>query len=172
LTAIEIDPEIVVIARKYFALPEDDERLRIVVADGVEFIHKQATPCDLIMSDAYGEKNCFIDALHDEAFYKACHRILRPSGVMTVNIFRPDANWGRGYLAMLNRVFAEVYYIKVEEDQFVMVLCKNKVSGRWPAILQAAKELDARKGLAQIGSASLVKQLQASLAIRRQAAAR
>lgn len=172
LTAIEIDPEMVEIARNYFALPEEDERFRIVVDDGVEFIHKHETQCDLILSDSCDENNGIVDALHDEAFYKACHRILRPSGVMTVNIFRPDANWGQGYLAMLNSVFAEVYYIKIEENQFVMVLCKDKVSSRWPAILQTAKELDAREGLGQFKFGGLVRRLQANLAIRRKTAAK
>ena len=65
-----------------------------------------------------------------------------------------------------------MYYIKIEENQFVMVLCKDKVSSRWPAILQTAKELDAREGLGQFKFGGLVRRLQENLAIRRKTAAK
>lgn len=172
LTAIEIDPDIVAIAQTYFSLPQADEQFRVVVADAAEFVRREAAPCDFILSNAFGEKNHMSDALHDAEFYKSCHRILRTDGVIAVNIFRPPADWGRAYLEMLNRIFAEVYFIKLSEISFVMVLCKDRVSRRWPSILRTATRLDCSTSSAEVDFAGFVTRLQAGLAIQQAAGTR
>lgn len=167
LTAIEIDPEIVAIAQTFFSLPHTGGRFQVVVADAAKFIRDDAAPCDFIVSNAFGEKNHMSDALHDAPFYEACHRTLRTDGVMTVNIFRPPVGWGRGYLGMLNRIFTEVYFIKLSAENYVMVLCKDRVSLRWPSILETAMRLDDRTSSADVDFAGFVRRLQAGLATQR-----
>ena len=75
---------------------------------------------------------------------------------MTVNIFRPDPAWGVGYLAMLRKVFAEVYWIAHDSNHFVLVMCKDRVSNRWPAVEERAALIDADTTL---GSSALVAKL-------------
>ena len=78
---------------------------------------------------------------------------------MTVNIFRPSAEWGKGYLSMLRRIFSEVYYVVVTPEQFVLTLCKDAVNFRWPEIAKRATLLDARTSL---GAAAFVAGLRRS----------
>ena len=156
LTALELDAEAVDIARRHFALPDDDAHLRIVIGDGAGFIEQHQGTFDLILSDAFGDGNCLVDALHTEQFYRSCHRLLGADGVMTVNIYRPDAAWGVGYLSMLQKMFAEFYWIALGSDHFVLVLCKDHVSRRWPAIAERAALIDAN---AALDSSALVARL-------------
>src|SRR3954471_1735939 len=51
---IELDPRIVGTARTHFALPPDDERLRIEIGDGAEALSPEC--CDVLMIDAYHDE--------------------------------------------------------------------------------------------------------------------
>jgi spermidine synthase len=45
LTVVEIDPEIVQVAKDHFGLPDANERLKVVVDDGLEFIQSTGKFC-------------------------------------------------------------------------------------------------------------------------------
>ncbi len=147
IVAMEIDAAMVDIARNDFGLPPDDERLQVLIGDAAELIAGYAGQCDLLISDAYDEQNQIVDALHTEAFYHTCHRILRSGGIMTVNIFRPPAEWGVGYIKMLRRIFAEVYLTSLSAEQLVITLCKSPIGPDWDAIARRAAEFDPAFGL-------------------------
>ncbi len=137
----------VYIARKYFSVPPDDNRLKIVVCDGAEFIDKFSGRCDFIISDTYDEKNGLIQALHNEKHFRACHHIFREDGVMTVNVYRPGPEWGADYIKMLRTIFAEVYVTIITPDQYVVTLCKKELVPLYPAIMARAEELEPRLSL-------------------------
>lgn len=52
--AVELDPEVLAIARKFFELPLDD-RLRVHIGDGRRYLEKSTGPWDLIVVDAYDD---------------------------------------------------------------------------------------------------------------------
>ena len=147
LVAMEIDPTMVELAHSHFGLPADDERLQVVVGDGARLIADYPDKCDLILSDASGVCNGLIEALHTEAFYLDCHRILRSGGIMTVNIFRPPVEWGKGHITMLRRIFAEVYLTSLSADQLVITLCKDPLGADWDARTRRAAAFDPAAGL-------------------------
>ncbi|TKC92260.1 methyltransferase domain-containing protein [Trinickia terrae] len=145
--AVEIDPEVVGLARTCFGLPADDERLRVVVEDASTFIPNHGGRCDLILADAFDECNRPIDALHTAEFYRACHRILRADGVMTVNVYRPTANWAATFMSTVAGIFPRRKFIALTAEQGVMVLWKGRPNLNWDAIRARAATLDARTGL-------------------------
>lgn len=147
LLAVEIDPVMVELAHTQFGLPADDERLEVVIADGAVFMSDCVAQCDLILSDAYGDNSQIVEALHTEAFYQACHRVLRTGGIMTVNILRPGPDWGIGYMNMLRRIFDTVYVTMIAADQCVLTLCKSPLGPDWTAIAERAQAYDPSLGL-------------------------
>jgi len=147
LTALEIDEEIVQIARKYFAVPDNDERLKVLICDGVEYIENFDGKCDFIISDTYDEKNGLVEGLHTEKHFLTCHQILREDGVMTVNVYRPGPEWGADYIKMLQSIFAEVYVTIITPDQYVVTLCKKGLVPRYPAILARAEKMEPKLSL-------------------------
>lgn len=87
--AIERDPAVIDAARRWFRLPEDDERLQVRCADAGEFVRRPARPgeafgviqVDLYDSEARGP------VLDSEAFYRDCRTQLDDVGILVVNLF-------------------------------------------------------------------------------------
>jgi len=84
IDAIEIDPEVVSIARRYFALPDDD-RIRIVVDDGRRFLETSGDAYDIIIVDAFDDG--FVPLpLTTEEFHRVVRDHLSEGGVLVYNV--------------------------------------------------------------------------------------
>lgn len=87
IDTIEIDPEVVRLAQRYFNVPRDDPRYRNHVGDGRLFV-ESAEPgrtWDLIILDAF--RGVFVPYhLKTAEFYEACLRRLSPAGVVVANL--------------------------------------------------------------------------------------
>jgi spermidine synthase len=85
LTAVEIDPEVIDVARLHFKLPPEDERLTIQLDDGAEFIAQTKQRFDLIMVDGFDE-NARTGMLDTLPFYLNCKARLSGSGLLVTNL--------------------------------------------------------------------------------------
>lgn len=85
LTAVEIDPRVVDVARQAFGLPDDPARLDIVIADGVEYMRTCGQTYDLILVDGFNE-HAHPGDLNALPFYQACRAGLSEQGVLAVNL--------------------------------------------------------------------------------------
>ena len=100
---VEINPRVVVAARTYFGLPEDDNRLTVQVADGGDHIPTQVAAADILLLDAFDDGTA-VKALCAESFYTACYHALRDDGVFVQNFMADEPNLVR-YITRLARVF-------------------------------------------------------------------
>ncbi len=85
LTVVEIEPGVVAAARQFFKLPHDPTRLKIVIANGVEFVANSNQTYDLILVDGFDE-NARPGALDTVPFYQAVRAHLSDDGIMAVNL--------------------------------------------------------------------------------------
>lgn len=85
LTVVEIDAEVVDVARLHFKLPPEDERLSIRLDDGAEFVAKTRQRFDLIMVDGFDE-NARTGMLDTLPFYLNCKARLTASGLLVTNL--------------------------------------------------------------------------------------
>lgn len=85
LTVVEIEPDVVAAARQFFKLPDEDERLRIHIGDGAEFVAAGERRFDLILVDGFDE-NARTGMLDSLPFYLNCKARLTPSGLMVTNL--------------------------------------------------------------------------------------
>lgn len=84
IDAVDIDPEVVRLARKYFGVP-NSPRYRTHVGDGRLFIEKAAAPWDMLMLDAF--RGVFVPFhLKTKEAYEACLDKLTPQGVVVANL--------------------------------------------------------------------------------------
>lgn len=83
LDVVEIDDEVVEIARAFFALP-DDERIKVVVADGRDFVRRCSGTYDIAVIDAYDDDR-FPRPLMTEEFMRDVSDHLKPGGVAAYN---------------------------------------------------------------------------------------
>lgn len=85
LTIVEIEPSVVMAARQFFKLPEDDKRIHLVIDDGVEYVLGTDKKFDLILVDGFNE-HAHPGGLNTLPFYQACRSRLSDEGVMAVNL--------------------------------------------------------------------------------------
>jgi spermidine synthase len=102
IDAVDIDPEVVRLARKYFGVP-DDPRYRTHVGDGRMFIEQSKTKWDQLMLDAF--RGVFVPYhLKTVEFYQACIDHLADGGVVVANLHNQTRNYVHD-----RRTLAEVF---------------------------------------------------------------
>jgi spermidine synthase len=94
IDAVDIDPEVVSVAREYFGF-RDDALMRVHVADGRKFIESASRPYDLIFLDAFGT-TAVPPHLTTREFLQAVRRLTGPGGVVVGNL------WFRRYNALFD----------------------------------------------------------------------
>lgn len=85
LTVVEIEPEVIDVARQYFKLPDEDARLRIHLDDGAAFVAASEQRFDLILVDGFDE-NARTGMLDTLPFYLNCKARLSDSGLLVTNL--------------------------------------------------------------------------------------
>jgi len=96
LTVIEINPHVIALRRE-FEVPDDDERLRIICADGADFVRAlpeaSAERYDVLLVDGYDGQGQPA-SLCSQHFYDDCFRALGPGGVLVVNLHHDHSDHG------------------------------------------------------------------------------
>lgn len=84
LTVVEIDADVIAL-RDEFCIPPDDERFRIVHADGAKYINRIGSPVDVLLIDAF-DPGGVTPALAKSGFYARAAAALTPSGMLVMNL--------------------------------------------------------------------------------------
>jgi spermidine synthase len=108
LHAVEIDPVVVDVAHRYFAVPEDDPRLEITVGDGRRFLAADERRWDAIVIDAF-----FADAipfhLVTREFLQLAQSRLNPGGVIVTNAIGAIEGPGSRLFRSIYRTYRTVF---------------------------------------------------------------
>jgi spermidine synthase len=114
ITGVEIDPEIDLVAREYFALGELDN-VNAIVADGRYALRTSDTTFDLIGVDAYRQPYIPFQ-LTSREFFQDVSAHLRPGGVAVVNAGRTSTDFRlvEALAATMRDVFPHVVAIDVD----------------------------------------------------------
>lgn len=141
---VEINPQVINIARSHFALPDDDERLQIIEGDGAEYIASHPETADVLLLDAYGSHG-LPEELSSQTFFDQCASALTGEGVLIANLWGSDKRF-------------DVYLQRIEQsfDGRVLVLTTGKPGNilvfgfkrepddlRWTSLRERAKALEA-----------------------------
>lgn len=85
IDAVDIDPEVIRLAKAYFLVPDGDPRYRTYADDGRVFIERAKQSWDMIILDAF--RGIFVPYhLKTYEFYQACLAHLSPRGVVVANL--------------------------------------------------------------------------------------
>ena len=111
IDSIEIDPDVVEVARQFFHFREDAHQ-RVHRGDGREFLARTEERFDLILLDAYYADNMPFHMVTRE-FFDTARRKMTPDGVLVVNLIGalsgPDSRLIRAAIKTLASVFSQVY---------------------------------------------------------------
>ncbi len=103
LLALEVSADVVAAARSYFLLPDDDDRLRVRIADGAAHVHANKAVMDVLLVDGY-DANRIVEALATEEFYQACRDALKSAGLAVFNLWGSDRFFDT-YLSRIDTAF-------------------------------------------------------------------
>lgn len=147
-TVVEISEEVVATARRWFALPQDDARLAVLVRDAREVVAhpRLRRSFDWLQVDLY-DRAARGPVLDDAPFYAACRRALRAPGVAAFNLF------GRGFASSFARIaaaFDDRAAVLPEADagnRIVLAFSGPPLALPWPALYERAREVERQFGL-------------------------
>lgn len=138
-TAIEISPEVIAL-RRQFGIPDDDERLRIVCADGADFVRRaiaSGDDFDVLLVDGF-DRDGQARQLCSAAFYDDCRGVLRAGGVLVVNLCADDTGYG-SYIARISDSFdGKAVVVEAEEGDNKIVFAVS--GGDFPPTLATLSE--------------------------------
>ena len=123
VTAIELNPSVITICESMFKLPADDERLKVIEMDALDFVNDpdnqevyDVLQCDLYDATARGP------VLDTPEFYQSCNACLSAHGIMTVNLFGDHPSFARNIKAM-RFAFDHVICLPEVHDGNVVAIC-------------------------------------------------
>jgi spermidine synthase len=164
IDVIDIDPQIIALAKQYFNLLEDD-LLQAHAQDGRAFIENVQKPYDLIFLDAYTAAG-IPKHLATQEFLLSLKKALKPSGAIIANMWsNPKVNpLYRSMLRTYQEVFHEVYTLRVPKAGNKIVIALPKLKGlSLKRISERTQEIGARKlfpfDLSQVLQPGLIKLL-------------
>lgn len=111
--AVESWPQVVAVARDFFALPEGDPRLRLHLAEAGDFLAEpgpdSAGAWDLVVADVFGAQGPAAGTL-DRAFYGQIQQRLEEGGVMAANLWSSNRLRLHGALKAMADAFGRPVY--------------------------------------------------------------
>ena len=149
-TAVEINPTVVTACRMFFHLPQDDERLTVVLGDAALWLAdaRHAQTVNVLNVDLY-DHEAAAPVLDSADFYAACHRVLAPGGLMTVNLFGRDWSFDRS-----SRLIAEAFggdqvwqLSPTKEGNVIVVAGRGVEVPDRQTLVERAEAIEARCGL-------------------------
>ncbi|SUA24196.1 spermidine synthase [Neisseria gonorrhoeae] len=100
---MDINPQVIAIARNLFELPFEGGKFEIIEADGAEYIKVFRHNTDIILVDGFdGEQ--IIDTLVEEPFFRDCRNALSSDGIFVTNWWSGDKRYQR-FIERLLSVF-------------------------------------------------------------------
>jgi spermidine synthase len=148
LKVIEVSAEVIGVARKFFLLPPDDDRLRVELGDGAHYVGVCREPIDVLLIDAYDGRS-LAAAFKADAFYSLARAALGHTGVLVMNLWANDWAFDQN-LRRIERAFGDrCICLPAERPGNVIVLgfVNTPTSLRWRELNTAASALEEDLGL-------------------------
>ncbi len=114
LTAVEMNADVIAL-RDAFRIPADDERFRVIHADGAAYLSGRGHGKDVILADAC-DRAGIARQLDSVDFYRNAHRRLAPGGVFVTNVCG-SAEARAAHLVKLRNAFDDEFLtLRVREN--------------------------------------------------------
>jgi spermidine synthase len=149
-TAVEIDLNVIAM-RAHFYVPPDEERFKVINADGAEHVAQMAERgerTDVMLIDAY-DPNGIAKSVVERAFVENAKRVLGPNGVFVLNLVAEVDECER-YVETIRHVFdSPVIVIAMKRGGNLVVFAGSALLDpqRVPLALRNAERIEDRLGL-------------------------
>ena len=147
VTAVEVNPDVIAL-REAFRIPADDDRFRVICADGAAYLARLGRSKDVIMADACDREGIApeLDAIE---FYQDAHRCLSGGGVFVANVCG-DLNGCAAHVGKIRTVFGdEIMTLQARPDGNLIVFAfkERRPEIDWGQLQATAVDLKRKFGL-------------------------
>lgn len=123
LTAVELRPQVIEIAKRYFQLPLS-KKLTLIEADAMAFLqHNDHKRVDVIFADLYHEEGVDKQQL-TETFIKASADMLKSEGIVVLNCWK-EHSVNEELKDYLNKHFSDVYACLTNSSNWIVFASKK-----------------------------------------------
>ena len=145
---VEINPRVVAVARQFFQVPPDDERLQVVVGDGAAYLGNEKLCADVILVDGYGAESQ-AEAMSTPAFYRDCARVLGDAGTLVVNLWSGDRGFNTCMVRIATAFDGLIACLPAAKPGNVAVFAFKRSPGQpgWNELRRRAQALETAHGL-------------------------
>jgi len=124
ITAVDIDHEVISVAKEYFMLPKS--RIKLICDDALHFLQSNKTVYDAIFVDLYSAEG-IPPILHSGEFFQRCQSQLSKTGAMALNVLTDDAEEFRDIVMKVRQHFNYLSLcLKVSEQKNIIIFGFNK----------------------------------------------
>lgn len=120
----EINPHVIAL-RDEFLVPPDDDRFRVVQADGADYVRFRSTHCDVLVVDGFDSEG-LPSRLCSQRFYDDCFKLLHSGGIMVANLHYGHQDYGI-HLERIKRSFGDAVLV-VDDGELsnsIVFACKG-----------------------------------------------
>jgi len=109
-TVVEINPEVIEVARSHFYLQENNEMLDVIEGDGIAYMDEHPQSNDCLIIDGF-DSDGLPDGFCTQDFFDKCYGVLNDNGIFLINLWGSDKNF-------------DIYLMRIEQtfDGRVLVL--------------------------------------------------
>jgi spermidine synthase len=149
LTALEIDPCMIRIARERFHVPEDGQTFEVIETDACDYLATRQNSYDIILSDAFEKGGLVPESVTTERFYRDCHRALRKGGIISINAMHWDTHQLTQQIDMLASIFlgGVILVPAVMYHNHILFCFRDPHGLEWQELERRAQELEQRYAL-------------------------
>ncbi|SFC19610.1 spermidine synthase [Polaromonas sp. OV174] len=138
MTVLEINPHVIALRRE-FQIPDDDQRFRVIAADGALFLQTETPDFEVLLVDGFDHEGQPV-ALCSQRFYEDCFAALRADGVLVVNLHYHHPDYPL-WLGRIQRSFGGNAVAVLTEEESNSVVFAVKGAAISPRHLNLAQSL-------------------------------
>lgn len=140
---VEINPQIIRIARSHFYVPDDGDRFHLIQGDGIAYLAENRNSADCLMIDAFDRFGIPPDFCSQD-FFDSCELALTNDGIFAINLWGSDKNFDI-YLQRIEQSFHQQTLILPtgKPGNIVVFGFKNRIKLSQKKLKERAKLLEA-----------------------------
>ncbi len=142
VTTVELNPAVIQICQAMFKLPDNDQRLTVLEMDAELFVHQSNhhQKVDVLQVDLY-DATAKGPVLSSSEFYQACSLCLKPTGIMTVNLFGDHSSYAKNIKAIQTHFKQVICLPQVHDGNVVAIAFNNKQKLDFVSLYQRAAQI-------------------------------
>jgi spermidine synthase len=90
--AVEIDADVIAVARSHFQLPDDDDRLQVIHGDGAHYLRDHPGSADALLLDIFDGLGT-PQNLYSQQFFDDCRAVLADGGPALIHLWNFDVQF-------------------------------------------------------------------------------